>query len=83
MAAAAQEQVDLGSLLRPQARVNRPQCAVCSSERVTRIGLELEDGSQVDFTNCLDCDHRVWQQGDDVLSVEKVLTKARRTPKAG
>jgi hypothetical protein len=77
---AATDEVDLGSLLRPGARgAGAPTCALCESTRVTKIALELEDGSQVDFTNCMDCDHRVWQQGDDVLSVERVLSKARRS----
>ena len=78
--AVADQNIDLGSLLRDQARgVGSPTCSVCASTRITRIGLELEDGSQVDFTSCLDCDHRVWQQGEDILSVERVLDKARRS----
>ena len=79
MAPAADEQIDLGSLLRPGTRgAQAPACAVCESARITRIALELEDGSHVEFTNCLDCDHRVWMRGDEVLSVERVLDSARR-----
>ena len=73
------EHIDLGSLLRPGTRgIAAPGCAVCESARITRIALELEDGSHVEFTNCLDCDHRVWMRGDEVLSVERVLDSARR-----
>ena len=83
MAAAADEHIDLGSLLRPGARgEGSPSCHLCHSTRVTRISLELEDGSQVDFTNCLDCEHRVWQQGTEVLSVEHILARTRRSPRA-
>lgn len=81
--AEAEEYVDLGSLLRPGARgADAACCSLCSSTRVTHISLELEDGSQVDFTNCLDCEHRVWNQGSEVLSVERVLNKARRSAAA-
>jgi molybdenum cofactor biosynthesis enzyme MoaA len=51
---------------------------MCASERVTRISMELTDGSQVDFTHCLQCEHRTWEQGEDLLSVDRVLTKAQR-----
>ena len=54
-------------------------CLVCDSDRVTRISMELTDGSQVDCTHCLDCENRSWQAGDEVLSVDHVLTKAQRT----
>ena len=37
-----------------------------------------QNGSEVDFTSCLDCEHRTWEQGDDLLSVDRVLTKAQR-----
>lgn len=41
--------------------------------------MELTDGTSVDFTSCLHCEHRTWEQGDDVLSVDKVLDKTRKT----
>ncbi len=75
---AAAEQVPLGSLTQRGAR-GGAACLVCSSDRVTRISMELTDGSQVDFTHCLDCENRSWQAGDEVLSVDHVLTKAQRT----
>ena len=70
--------VPLGSLTQPGARVG-VRCQMCASERVTRISMELTDGSQVDFTHCLECEHRTWQHGDEVLSVDHVLTRAKRT----
>ena len=77
MAAAADEHLDLGSLLRPGARgEGSPSCQLCHSTRVTRIALELEDGSQVDFTNCLDCEHRVWR------AHVAHLVQSRDTPRA-
>jgi Zn ribbon nucleic-acid-binding protein len=69
--------VQLGSLTQPGAR-DGARCQECSSERVTRISMELTDGSDVDFTHCLDCEHRSWQQGDEVLSVDHVLTRAQK-----
>jgi hypothetical protein len=70
--------VPLGSLTQPGARVG-VRCQMCQSERVTRISMELTDGSEVDFTPCLECEHRTWQHGDEVLSVDHVLTRAKRT----
>jgi len=67
----------LGSLTQPGARTG-VICRMCSSARVTRISMELTDGSEVDFTSCLDCEHRTWEQGEDLLSVDRVLTKAQR-----
>ena len=67
----------LGSLTQPNARAGA-RCQVCSSERVTRISMELTDGSQVDFTHCLECENRTWQAGDETLSVDHVLHRARK-----
>ena len=69
--------VPLGSLTQPGAREG-VRCQQCLSERVTRISMELTDGSEVDFTHCLECEHRTWQQGDEVLSVDHVLSRARK-----
>ena len=69
--------VPLGSLTQPGAR-DGARCQMCQSERVTRISMELTDGSEVDFTHCLECEHRTWQQGDEILSVDHVLTRAKR-----
>jgi Zn ribbon nucleic-acid-binding protein len=70
--------VPLGSLTQPGARQGA-QCQMCQSKRVTRISMELTDGSEVDFTHCLECEHRTWQHGDEVLSVDHVLSRAKRT----
>ncbi len=67
----------LGSLTQPGARTGAT-CRMCASERVTRISMELTDGDQVDFTSCLECEHRTWEHGEDLLSVDRVLTKAQR-----
>jgi len=67
----------LGSLTQQGARVGI-RCRVCRSERVTRISMELADGTEVDFTNCLECENRTWEAGDELLSVDHVLTRAKR-----
>ncbi len=69
--------VPLGSLTQPGARVG-VRCQMCQSERVTRISMELTDGSEVDFTHCLECEHRTWQHGEELLSVDHVLSRAQR-----
>ena len=75
---ATAEQVPLGSLTQRGAR-GGASCLICESDRVTRISMELTDGSQVDVTHCLDCENRAWQAGEEVLSVDHVLAKAQRT----
>jgi len=40
--------------------------------------MELADGTEVDFTNCLECENRTWEAGDELLSVDHVLTRAKR-----
>ena len=44
---------------RPRRR--RP-AAPCGSERVTRIAMNLTDGSPVEFTSCHRCEHRTWEE---------------------
>jgi len=67
----------LGSLTQPGARA-AIACRACSSARVTHIGMELADGSEVEFVHCLDCEHRSWEHAGDVVDVDVVLTKTRR-----
>ena len=67
----------LGSLTQPGARVDIT-CRACGSTRVTHIGMELTDGSDVDFVNCLACEHRSWEHAGEVVDVDVVLTKTRR-----
>ena len=45
---------------------------------MTHIGMELTDGSEVDFVNCLACEHRSWEHAGEVVDVDVVLTKTRR-----
>jgi hypothetical protein len=66
----------LRSLLHPEGRP-QDRCRSCGSDRLTRIGLELGDGTQVRFTSCRDCETRAWEAGDRVLSVDSVLERAR------
>lgn len=74
---AAAEQVPLGSLTQRGAR-GGASCLVCDSDRVTRISMELTDGSQVDFTHCLECENRTWEAAGELLSVDHVLTRAQK-----
>lgn len=69
--------VALGSLTQPGARY--ASCRACGSERVTRIGMQLTDGTPVDFTSCLACEHRSWQLEDGtLLSRDDVLVRTQR-----
>ena len=53
-------------------------CAVCASSRVTAITMKLTDGSIVDFASCHACEHKSWTQAGSDLSIDTVLTKARK-----
>ena len=71
--------VPLGSLTQPGARAGA-SCRACGSERVTRIAMNLTDGSPVEFTSCHHCEHRTWaEQGSArALPVDRVLDKTRK-----
>lgn len=75
----ARRHVPLGSLTQPGARAGA-SCRACGSDRVTRIGMNLTDGSPVEFTSCHHCEHRTWAEQDSAraLPVDRVLDKARK-----
>ena len=69
--------IPLGSLTQ---RENRAaiECQSCGSTRVTRLSMNLTDGTPVEFTSCHRCEHRTWEHGGDALSVDSVLDRTRR-----
>ena len=69
--------VPLGSLTQPGARAGA-SCRACGSDRVTRIAMNLTDGSPVEFTSCHRCEHRSWQHAGGPLAVDAVLEHARK-----
>ena len=77
--ARTQQHIPLGSLTQPGARAGA-SCRACGSERVTRIAMNLTDGSPVEFTSCHKCEHRTWaEQGTaQALPVGRVLDKTRK-----
>ena len=78
-AARTQQHIPLGSLTQPGARAGA-SCRACGSERVTRIAMNLTDGSPVEFTSCHKCEHRTWaEQGTaKALPVGRVLDRTRK-----
>ncbi len=71
------QRTPLGSLTQPGAKSGR-LCDACGSQRVTLIGIELTDGSVVDFASCHECEHRMWVQEGEALPVQQVLDKSRK-----
>jgi hypothetical protein len=73
------QHIPLGSLTQPGAR-GGASCRACGSERVTRIAMNLTDGSPVEFTSCHRCEHRTWadQGSARALPVGRVLDRARK-----
>ncbi len=69
--------VPLGSLTQREHRA-AITCRSCGSTRVTRLSLNLTDGTPVEFTSCHRCEHRTWEHGGDALSVDSVLDRTRR-----
>jgi hypothetical protein len=67
----------LGSLTQRDQRVGGG-CAACGSTHVTRLTMNLTDGTPVDFTSCHHCEHRSWQHAGGALGVEAVLERARK-----
>jgi hypothetical protein len=69
--------VPLGSLTQREHRA-AGECLSCGSTRVTRLSLNLTDGTPVEFTSCHRCEHRSWEHAGDPLSMDTVLERTRR-----
>ena len=68
----------LGSLTQSTDRFGA-SCSVCGSSHVTRLSMNLTDGTPVEFTSCHRCEHRTWSRTEgDVLAVDVVLEHARK-----
>lgn len=69
--------IPLGSLTQREHRAEI-HCHACGSARITRLTMNLTDGTPVEFTSCHRCEHRTWEHGGDALSVDSVLDRTRR-----
>lgn len=69
--------VPLGSLTQREHRAVT-SCRGCGSTRVTRLSLNLTDGTPVEFTSCHKCEHKTWEHAGSELTVGSVLDRARR-----
>lgn len=69
--------VPLGSLTQREHRAEAV-CLQCGSTRVTRLALNLTDGTPVSFTSCHRCEHRTWDHEGTPLSVDSVLDRTRK-----
>ncbi len=69
--------VPLGSLTQREAR-GGVVCRECGSAHVTRLAMNLTDGTPVDFTSCHHCEHRTWEHAGGQLAVDAVLERARK-----
>jgi hypothetical protein len=71
------EPVSLGSLTQVPTDV-LVRCHACASTRVTRIAMQLTDGTPVDFTACQNCETRSWVSGGVALDFADVLARTRK-----
>ena len=69
--------VPLGSLTQREHR-RADSCRGCGSGRVTRLSLNLTDGTPVEFTSCHRCEHRTWEHAGAVMPVTTVLDRTRK-----
>jgi hypothetical protein len=69
--------VPLGSLTQREAR-GGVVCRECGSAHVTRLAMNLTDGTPVEFTSCHHCEHRTWEHAGGQLAVDAVLERARK-----
>lgn len=69
--------IPLGSLTQLEHRAVI-HCHACGSTRVTRLSMNLTDGTPVEFTSCHRCEHRTWEHAGDTLDVGSVLDRTRR-----
>lgn len=75
--AAARTSLPLGSLTQGCDRPGH-RCRACGSARVTRITMNLTDGTPVEFTSCRTCEHRSWEAEGALLQRDRVLAKTRK-----
>lgn len=76
-AATAADETPLGSLTQvPVGSLG--SCRTCHSSRVTRIVMNLTDGTPVEFTSCHRCEERTWESGGEPLPVDEVLSRTRK-----
>ncbi len=69
--------VPLGSLTQ-QAQSEQPSCHTCGGTQVTRLAMQLTDGTPVQFTSCHRCEARRWEADGVELSVQTVLERTRK-----
>ncbi len=67
----------LGSLTQIPQHV-QPSCHVCGGTQVTRLAMQLTDGTPVQFTSCHRCEARRWDADGVELSVQTVLERTRK-----
>ena len=63
-------EIPLGSLTQREHRTG--------SNRITRLAMNLTDGTPVGFISCHRCEHRTWDHEGAPLSVETVLDRTRK-----
>lgn len=68
----------LGSLTQRTDR-HSATCRGCGSGHVTRLSMNLTDGTPVEFTSCHRCEHRTWEHAGGLLPVGTVLDRARKS----
>jgi Zn ribbon nucleic-acid-binding protein len=69
--------VPLGSLTQRDSRAGTI-CSVCSSSRTTQLGMNLTDGTPVEFVSCHVCGHRSWTHDGIELETADVLQRTRK-----
>lgn len=68
----------LGSLI-AQPSHTRGVCHACGGTQVTRLQMQLTDGTEVEFTSCHRCETRRWDADGVELSMASVLERTRKT----
>lgn len=58
-------------------------CPVCHRSRVTRMAVQLTDGTPVTLMSCSDCDTRTWWNGPEQLNLQDVVNKSTKPGATG
>ena len=73
----AEDTLPLGSLTQREHR-STGLCTSCGSPRLTRLAMNLADGTNVDFVSCHHCEHRRWEEAGHAVAVADVLARTAR-----
>ena len=58
-------------------------CPHCNGQKITRMAVQLTDGTPVTLMSCATCDRRTWWNGAERLDLQDVVDKSTKPGATG